>query len=61
MKALQPCLPTPAAVLKYRYKITIDLKDCFYSLFGFFWGGGWFFFLFFLVFLVFFCFFFFAS
>jgi hypothetical protein len=29
--ALQPGLPTPAAVPKIRYKIIIDSKDCFYT------------------------------
>jgi hypothetical protein len=28
---LPPGLPTLAAVPKYRYKITIDSKDCFYT------------------------------
>ena len=32
MGALQPGLPTPAAILKITYKIIIDLKDCFIPL-----------------------------
>jgi hypothetical protein len=29
MKTLQPGLPTPAAIPKYRYKIVMGLKDYF--------------------------------
>lgn len=32
MGALQPGLPTPAAIPKNTYKIIIDLKDCFYTI-----------------------------
>lgn len=32
MRALQPGLPTPAAIAKNKYKITIDLKGCFYTI-----------------------------
>lgn len=32
MGALQPGLPSPAAIPKKTYKIVLDLKDCFYTI-----------------------------
>ena len=32
MEALQPDLPTPAAIPKDLFKIVIDLKDCFFTI-----------------------------
>ena len=32
MKPLQPGLPTPATISKHRYKISVDSRDCFYTI-----------------------------